>query len=159
MPPEYRERIEAGRPRLNALAQEQYGVTLQQGPFGIDSRPALIGAKFAEARGLGAVYHKAVMDAYWLHAQDIGDIAVLADLAAGVGLDRGAFLAALVAPVYDKRVQADVDEARAVGINSVPALVFVQRYLVSGAQPYPVLTQVVEQVLVELAQGDAAVDP
>src|SRR5699024_4836834 len=47
MPPECRAQIEAGQPRLLAMAREQYGLALNAGPFGIDSRPALIGEQYA----------------------------------------------------------------------------------------------------------------
>ena len=48
MSPEYRARIEAARPQLYAMAREQYGLELNVGTFGINSQPALVGAKFAE---------------------------------------------------------------------------------------------------------------
>jgi predicted DsbA family dithiol-disulfide isomerase len=149
MPPEYRARIQAGRPRLMAIAREHYGLELQQGPFGIDSRPALIGAKYAESQGAGVTYHWAVFRAYWQEAQDIGDPAVLAQIAQQVGLDPQAFTEALADPVLDGQVQDEIDQAHAYGLNGVPAMVFAEKYLVSGAQPYPVLVQVVEQVQAE----------
>jgi predicted DsbA family dithiol-disulfide isomerase len=149
MPAEYRARIEAGRPRLLAIAREHYGLELQQGPFGIDSRPALIGAKYAESQGAGSAYHWAVFRAYWQEAQDISDLSVLARIAEQAGLDPQAFNAALADPVLDSRVQDDVDQAQAYGLNGVPAMVFAEKYLVSGAQPYPVLVQVMEQVQAE----------
>jgi predicted DsbA family dithiol-disulfide isomerase len=154
MSPEYRARIEANQPRLHAMARQQYGVELKQGPFGIDSRPALIGAKFAEAEGVARAYHQAVMRAYWIEAKDIGDLGVLADLAASVGLDRSAYLAALDEPQYDEQVQLDIDQAQQYGLNGVPALVFDNRYLISGAQPYPVLVQATEHVQKELAKAE-----
>src|SRR6187551_1372751 len=98
MSPEYRARIEAGQPHLRAMAREQYGLDLNAGPFGIDSRPALIGEQYAVAQGFGAAYHEAVANAYWLQAQSIDDRAVLADIAESVGLERAAFLAALDTP-------------------------------------------------------------
>ncbi len=156
MSAEYRARIEANRPRLMQMAREQYDLELNQGPFGIDSRPALIGAKFAEESGVGAEYHRAVMRAYWLDARDISDIAVLKEIAAAVGLDRDRFGAALEMPRYDELVQADIDLAREYGLNSVPSLVFDNRYLIAGAQPYPVLVQATEHVQAELAKAAAS---
>lgn len=155
MSPEYRARIEAAQPRLHAMAREQYGLELNQGPWGIDSRPALAGAKFAEAEGVGKAYHHALMHAYWIDAKDIGDRAVLADLAESVGLDREAYLAALDEPQYDEQVQLDIDQAQQYGLNGVPALIFDNRYLISGAQPYPVLVQATEHVQAELAKNEA----
>jgi predicted DsbA family dithiol-disulfide isomerase len=155
MPAEYRARIDANKPRLLAMAQEQYGLELNQGPFGIDSRPALRGAKFAEAQGLGGEYHHAMMYGYWTEAKDIGDLDVLTELAVSIGLDREAFLAALNAPDIDDEVQSDIDQAQQLGINSVPAMVFDNRCLISGAQPYPVLVQATEHVQAELQKSEA----
>ena len=90
MPPEYRARIEAGRPRFAAMAREQYGLAINPGPLGIDSRPALIGEQYAATQGCGDAYHDAVADAYWLQAQSIDNREVLADIAESVGLERAA---------------------------------------------------------------------
>jgi predicted DsbA family dithiol-disulfide isomerase len=149
MPPEYRARIEASRPGLRATARQQYGLELNEGPFGIDSRPALIGAKYAEAMGQGEAYHRAVFVAYWQQAADISDRAALAEIAESLGLERAAFLAALAAPAFEAAVDADIEQARAYNLTGVPALVFADKYLVVGAQPYPVLKQAVDQVRAE----------
>ncbi len=155
IPPEYKARIEAGRPRLVAIARENYHREINQGPFGINSRLALTGAKYAEAAGAGPAYHDAVMRAYWQEARDIGDRDVLADIAVAVGLERDAYLAALDNPEYDAQVQADEDLAQAYRLNGVPALVFADKYLISGAQPADVLRRVLDQVAQELAGGNA----
>ena len=149
MSPEYRARIEAGRPRFAAMAREQYGLAISAGPFGIDSRPAQIGEQYAVTQGCGDAYHDAVADAYWLQAQPIDDREVLAAIAESVGLDRAAFLPALDAPEYAEAVDADIAWARANEISGVPALVFEEKYLVVGAQPYPMLEQVLRQCQAE----------
>lgn len=154
MPAEYRARIEASRPQLYAVARERYQRELNPGPFGIDSRPALIGEKYAESAGSGVAFHDGVMAAYWSHAHDISDRAVLADVAAVAGMDRDAFLAALDDPTYDRMVQADIDMAREYGLSGVPALIFNDRYLVSGAQPVEVLRQVIARIAQDAANAE-----
>src|SRR5260370_937437 len=79
--PEYRARIEASSPVLQKRAREQYGLDINRGPFGIDSRPALIVQKYAESQGKGAVFHQAIMQAYWQQARSIGDKALLKEIA------------------------------------------------------------------------------
>ena len=143
--PEYRARIEEGRPQLIAMARERYGLEINSGPFGINSRPALVGAKFAEAQGVGDAYHDAVFRAYWQEAKNIGDLDVLAEVATAVGLARDQFLAALDDPTYQNEVMADVQQAFQYGLSGVPALVYDKKYLVSGAQPYELLAEVAEQ--------------
>jgi predicted DsbA family dithiol-disulfide isomerase len=145
--PEYRQHIEqVGRPRFEAVAREMYGLRIQSGPFGIDSRPALVGAKFAEGQGVGQAYHDAVFRAYWQQGRSLEDRAVLLEVAGSVGLKPDAFSAALDDPAYLRAVLADIMEAQAIGLTGVPALIFAGQYLVSGAQPYEVLVQVVEKV-------------
>lgn len=149
IPPEYLAQIKASRPRLYATAKAQYGLTLNMGPFGVDSRPALIGAKFAEEKGVGQAYHDAVFTAYWLNAQDISDLDVLVAVATAVSLDPDEFLAALNNPHYQAQMEADVAQAHAYGLSGVPALVYDNKYLVSGAQPYEVLAEVAEKALAD----------
>ena len=142
----YKQRILSYRPRFNAIAQEQYGITVNPGPFGINSRPSQVGEKYAEAQGQGEAYHQNLMDAYWRDARDISDPDVLTDIAVQSGLEAEAYLAALEDEELDELVSADVQQAFQSGISGVPALVFDNKYLVSGAQPYDVLTRVVEEV-------------
>src|SRR5438105_4781765 len=131
------------------MAREQYGLEINAGPFGIDSRPALIADKYAESQGKGAVFHKAVMQAYWQQARSIDDRTALKEIAEQVGLSSENFDGALANSAFDAQVSADVDLAHEYGLTGVPALVFANRYLVMGAQPYEVLKQVVEKVLEE----------
>ena len=143
---EYRAKIEANRPRLYSMAKEQYDLEMNPGPFGINTRPALVGAKFAEAQGLGDAYSTAIFEAYWLRASNIEEPAVLGEIAAAIGLDQADFLAALADEGYQTQMMGDVQQAQQYGLGGVPALVFDNKYLVSGAQPYPVLAEVVEKI-------------
>ena len=133
-----------------AMARERYGVEINSGPFGINSRPALIGAKYAEAHGQGEAYHAAMFRAYWQNAQNIEDQQVLRDVAEAVGLDGADFLAGLADPQLEQQVDADIQQAMQYGLGGVPALVFAQKYLVNGAQPYGVLLELVERIQAEL---------
>ncbi len=147
--PQYRAAIEAKRPQMERMARERYGLEINAGPFGIDSRPALIGAKFAEDQGVGEAYHDAVFRAYWQDAKNIEDLDVLAEVATAVGLDREQFLAALDNPQYQQAVMADIEQAFQFGLSGVPALVYNKKYLVTGAQPYALLAQVAEKAIEE----------
>ena len=64
---------------------------------------------------------------------DIADLDVLADIAEAVGLSRQEFLSALDDPGYIAQVDQDISLAQSYGLGSVPALVFEDQYLVSGA--------------------------
>ena len=146
MPPEYRARIEASRPHFAERVREELGLELHTGPFEIDSRPSLILEKFFEAQGKGTEGHKAIQDAYWLQGRDIGKPEVLQELVQEVGLPTEHFDEVLHSFEYDAEVAKDIDLAHQYGLEGVPALVFNNKYLVSGAQPYDVLRKVVEKV-------------
>ena len=92
--------IDATRPRFEHMAREQYGLEIHSGPFGIDSRLALIADKYAESQGKGEVFHKSVMNAYWQEARGIDDLNVLKEIAENVGLNVEQFEAALQDPHF-----------------------------------------------------------
>jgi predicted DsbA family dithiol-disulfide isomerase len=148
IPPWYAARIEQARPRFHEMMQTTYGMTINEGRFGITSRKALIGAKVAEAHAAdgGYGYHDAVLRAYWMEARDISELDVLREIAAAVGMDADAFVTALDDPAYDDAVSADVHEAALKGLSGVPALIFDGKFLLSGAQPVEVLRHVVERL-------------
>jgi len=143
---EKRAQIEAGRGRLEQMARAQYGVELHPGPWGIDSRPAHIATKYAEAQGKGDAFHARVMRAYWQEARAIDDPALLQDIAAQVGLDRDDFAAAWADTPFVAAMEADCEQARQYGLHAVPALIINRHYLISGAQPYPVLKRIIAQI-------------
>lgn len=158
MPQEYRDYIDnVGHPRMVAVAREYYGIEIFAGPTGIESRKALIGAKYAEAQGKGPEYHDAVYRAYWQEGHSIDDVDVLVDIAQKQGMDAAAFRAALDSRELNILVNVDIDQARRYGISSVPALVFNNKYLVSGAQPYEALRDVVRQIQAEDGAAPAQV--
>lgn len=153
VPPEYRARVAAGAPRLAQIARQVYGIELNPVRLEGGSRLALIGAKVAEASGSGDGYHDAVFRAYWQEGLAIDDRAVLAGIAARAGLQSEPFLAALDQRAYLDAVLADIDLAHSYGLSGVPAIVFENQYLVSGAQPYETLARVTEQVRAETGAG------
>lgn len=131
---------------LQERARQQYGLEINPGPSGIDSLPALTAEKYADSQGKGDAFHRAVMHAYWQEAQDISKLDVLKRIAESVGLNTDNFASVLENPIYKDEVSANIALAREYGLDGVPALVFANKYLVMGAQPYNVLTQVVEKV-------------
>lgn len=150
--PSYKARIKAMEPRLKQIAREQYGLNLQQGPPGIDSRLALIGLKYAQDQGAEAAYHAAVFEAYWREGKNIAERETLLTIAKTVGLGDDSFRQALNSPVYDALVDDDVEMAYRREIHSVPAMVFANRFFIPGAQPYDELARMVEQMQQRLEQ-------
>ncbi|MCL4252031.1 MAG: DsbA family protein [Anaerolineae bacterium] len=147
IPPAYMAQIEQGRVIFKQRAQADYGVTINSGPFGFNSRPALILEKYAQAHGQGRAYHHWVERAYWLEARDISRLDVLAEALKAVGLETHDLDTIFADPVYEQQVDQDIALAYQIGIQGVPAAIFAERYLVPGAQPVDVFKQVIERVL------------
>jgi predicted DsbA family dithiol-disulfide isomerase len=104
---------------------------------------------FAKAHGKQIELKERLLKAYFVEGRHVGRNADLADLAAEIGLDRGAALAALESNTYLDDVQADIEQARAYGINGVPFFVIDGKYGVSGAQAAETFTQVLDKVAEE----------
>lgn len=147
----FRAYLRDGWPRVAAIAQERFGLSLSEPPFrpGLRTRLAHTATKAAEALGQGDAFHRAVFRAYWFEGRDIGAADVLTEIAAQVGLEPAGFQAALADDQYRYAVVADAQWAYEADLGGVPAFVFGERYLVSGAQPVEFLRQVADRCLAE----------
>ncbi|MCF7644116.1 DsbA family protein [Bacillus subtilis] len=68
-------------------------------------------------------YFDAVQRAHLTENRNIGDAAVLTDIAVSLGFDRDAFTTAITSEDAAKRVQADRIQAMQLGIRSIPTLI------------------------------------
>ncbi len=75
---------------------------------------------------------EALFRAYFAEGRDIGDAAVLCDVAAGLGLDAAAFLAG---EELEAEVRAEDAAFRRLGVSGVPSFALEGRLLFSGAWP------------------------
>ena len=100
------------------------------------------------ARDLGrhAELHDRLMDAYWADAKNIGELDVLREEAAAVGLPADEVEDVLAGNRYRDRVEESTREAYGLGANAVPAFVLDRRLLVLGAQPDEVFEQAFAQL-------------
>jgi predicted DsbA family dithiol-disulfide isomerase len=100
----------------------------------------------AKAEGRQLDLAERLFKAYFEEGRHLGRLDDLADLAAEIGLDRAATLDALESGRYAAAVQADLDQARAYGIQGVPFYVIDGRYGISGAQDPGIFTIALERV-------------
>lgn len=148
IPPEYRARIEANRPIFAARVKRDYGIEINEGPFGINTRELHQLKKFADAQNKGNEFHDAALDAYWMNGRDVSDTNVQQALLNQIGIETP--VAEILANAeYRNQVLLDERIAYDNNMTGVPAIVFDEKYLVMGAQPLEVLKQVVEQVIEE----------
>ena len=102
--------------------------------------------QFAARSGQQGVIVEALFAAYFLEGRDIGEIAVLADIAVACGLDRNDVERYLVEGDDRAQVLFLDENARRSGITGVPCFVIEDRYAVSGAQSPEIFHQIFDLV-------------
>ncbi len=84
--------------------------------------------------------------AYFENGQDIGDRAVLLDIAEGVGLDRAMIERLLDSDADLEDIRARDAHARERGVTGVPTFVLANTHVLPGAQPTELWTQVLDEI-------------
>ncbi|MBK3394144.1 DsbA family oxidoreductase [Psychrobacter sp. M9-54-1] len=87
-----------------------------------------------------------LFSAHFTDGRNISDNTVLADIAAEVGLNREEALAVLEDQRFAKEVRAEERHWQQQGIQSVPAMIFNERHLVSGAQGVDNYVNILQQL-------------
>ncbi|AHG02981.1 DSBA oxidoreductase [Halobacterium sp. DL1] len=85
----------------------------------------------------------ALLEALWEDARDIGDVDVLADVAADVGLGPEEIRSAVADEEWRERLEAQFAEAREAGVTGVPTFAY-DGYAARGAVPPAQLRRLVE---------------
>jgi predicted DsbA family dithiol-disulfide isomerase len=96
-------------------------------------------------RGVQHALLGAVNEAYFAQARDVFDRDVLAEVAAGAGLDAAEAGKVFDGDAYTEEVRRDELQARQIGINGVPFFVFDMSLGASGAQPTALFTSALNQ--------------
>lgn len=103
------------------------------------------------AKDLGA--QDALLDrfyrAHFTEGRSLFDRESLVALAREAGLDAAEVRRVLAGNAYTDQVEADIRQARELGVSGVPFFVIDDRYGVSGAQPPEVFVRVMEQAWAE----------
>ncbi len=110
---------------------------------------------WAGLEGRQAELKTALLTAYHGEGENVSDPAVLARLAGEAGLDAERARQVLASGEFAEAVRERERFYRAQGIQSVPAVILDERYLISGGQPPEVFEQALRRVLDEEA-GAAA---
>jgi len=104
-------------------------------PLMSNSRMAMQAGEFAKDHGSHDAFHEAVFRAFFTDCKDIGDRAVILEIAKDVGIDAAALDEALENDIYLPRLQETTTEAKANGISAAPTFVIDGYGAISGAQP------------------------
>jgi predicted DsbA family dithiol-disulfide isomerase len=109
--------------------------------------------RWAAEAGVQNALKERLMSLYWTAGADIGDLDVLAEAAASVGLDAVAIRARLEGDDDCDTVTAEIADFQRMGVRGVPTFIFEQKYAVSGAQDVAVLADALNEIAEEKAFG------
>lgn len=147
------ERVKAMNVRLKQVAAD---AGLDFDPESAGRAPQTLDAHrlihWAGLESLQTLVVSALFRAYWKEGRDIGNLNVLADIAAAAGMDRGVTLRLLQSDADADDIRARDEDARAKGVTAVPTFLIAQQYVVSGAQPTEVWHRVIAE-LIDKAKG------
>jgi predicted DsbA family dithiol-disulfide isomerase len=125
------------------------GLGLKLPPVQPYSRKAHEAAEYSRAGGRSDEMRRAIFEAFFRDGRDIGDLAVLADIATAVGIDEPELLIALADDRYTDKVLADQRLAARIGVSGVPGMLITddeKGLLISGAQPIKALRRAIVQL-------------
>jgi len=112
---------------------DPYGIRFGERPWLSNSRLALEAAEFARAKGCYQPLHNALFKAYFSDGEDIGDMAVLLELASNNGLSADELEAALDEGRYSIQVTEGSVEAKRLGVTAVPSFFIEDLPVITGA--------------------------
>jgi predicted DsbA family dithiol-disulfide isomerase len=95
---------------------------------------------------------EALFRAYFLEGRNIGDHAVLTEIAEKAGMDRARVEARLASDEDRREVASEINSAQRIGVTGVPTFIIASRYGVVGAQAPETLAQ----AFAEAAQAEEA---
>lgn len=108
------------------------------GPNTLDAHRLLLWAH-TESREIQNRVVDALFKANFEEGRNVGDHAVLADIAEGAGLDRTVIARLLSIDADKDTIRSEIDAVRQMGVSGVPFMIFDQQYAISGAQTPDVL--------------------
>ena len=98
----------------------------------------------------GSAVERAVVEAlfaaHFTDGVDVGSVQALSELAAGVGMDGERVTRYLSSDEGEAEVRGEIEEARAIGVQSVPTFVFDEQFALEGAQPAATFVDVLEEL-------------
>jgi predicted DsbA family dithiol-disulfide isomerase len=106
---------------------------------------------WAGIKGKQLPLKRALLQTYHGEGKSTSDRDVLVEVAESVGLDAAEALAVLQSGEYANEVRSEEEKYQAMGVRSVPSIIFNNRYLLSGAQPVETFEQVIKDILINAA--------
>jgi predicted DsbA family dithiol-disulfide isomerase len=126
-------------------------------PFGkreriYNSRLAQEVGKWAEKKGQGEEYHRALFHAYFAECENIAEATTLEAIGSQLDFDITEIREVIASRAFRDEVDEDWQRSRRLGIHAVPTFVISESQLV-GAQPYDKLAQFLDYHQVPRRKG------
>ncbi|MEM8731202.1 MAG: DsbA family oxidoreductase [Pseudomonadota bacterium] len=102
---------------------------------------------WAGVEGVQTEVVDALFQAYFVEGRDIGDHATLADVADSCSLDASVVLRLLVSDADREDIRSRDQQAREMGVNSVPTFIVARQHAVPGAQPAELWLKVIGELI------------
>lgn len=135
--------IEAGRERGIGFAFDK----IKRSPNTLDAHRLI---RWAQPGGVQDAMVERWFKLYFEEGRDIGDRALLADVAVEHGFERAMVTRMLESDTDKAAVQDEIALAQRMGVNGVPFFIFGGKYALSGAQPPEAIVAAIRK-----ARGDA----
>jgi predicted DsbA family dithiol-disulfide isomerase len=119
---------------------------MRRAPNSVDAHRLV---RFASRTSQASAAVEALFDAHFNKGNDIGDAAVLLEIALEIGLDPHATRRFLASQDEADAVHADNLRAHRLGINGVPCFVIAGRHAIAGAQEGDVLERLLDVAAIE----------
>ena len=91
--------------------------------------------RWAGEAGVQGAVVEALFRSYFIEGRNVGDLSVLADIAASAGMDGAAVAGRLEGDDDRAVVRQEIESAQLMGVTGVPTFVLAGRYALVGAQP------------------------
>lgn len=122
------------------------------GPNTMDAHRLLLWAH-TEGREIQDKVVTALFKANFEEGKNVGDHAVLLDIAEKAGLDKEMIARLLASDADREMIVTEIDSAKQMGVNGVPFFIFEHQYAVSGAQTPDVLAGALREIATQKAQA------
>ncbi len=124
----------------------RYGMVFNDAERASNSRLSLLAGEFAKDAGRYDQFHENVFKAFFTDLKDIGQIDELLEIAANSGLDAEELRQALAENRHQERLDTAKAEAGRLGINAIPAFLFENDQVISGALPPEVFRNTIKEI-------------
>ena len=107
--------------------------------------------RWAAEAGVQDAVSEALFRAFFVEARDVGDTDTLVAIAQEAGQDGESIRRRLATDEDVAAVEAEIADARAIGVTGVPCFIFERRTGLAGAQPPEALLEAIDAVVAEAA--------